>query len=81
MRYATYRLIMLPCCSLLYKLMFIRFSDERKVEQKLFSEKIKQIAQNATNGSGLVAIRNSFTSDCSRGLHEIYRIVIVLTKA
>ena len=52
-----------------------------KVEQKFFSEKIKQIAQNATNGSGLVAIRNSFTSDCSRGLHEIYRIVIVLTKA
>ena len=61
--------------------MFIRFSDERKVEQKFFSEKIKQIAQNATNGSGLVAIRNSFTSDCSRGLNEIYRIVIVLTKA
>ena len=61
--------------------MFIRFSDERKVEQKFFSEKIKQIAQNATNGSGLVAIRNSFTSDCSRRLHEIYRIVIVLTKA
>ena len=61
--------------------MFIRFSDERKVEQKFFSEKIKQIAQNATNGSGLVAICNSFTSDCSRGLHEIYRIVIVLTKA
>ena len=61
--------------------MFIRFSDERKVEQKFFSEKIQQIAQNATNSSGLVAIRNSFTSGCSRGLHEIYRIVIVLTKA
>ena len=55
-------------------------SYERKVELTFLSDKIQQIAQNAANGSGLVAIHNSFTSDCSRGLHEIYRVVTVLTK-
>ena len=37
--------------------------------------------QNAGNGSGSVAIRNSFTSNFSRGLHGIYGVVVVLTKA
>ena len=52
-----------------------------KVEQKFFSDKIQQIAQNVANGSGFVAIRNSFTSTCSRALHEIYRVLIMLTRA
>ena len=61
--------------------MFVRLQRRKEGRAELLSDKIQQIAQNAANGSGLVAICNSFTSDCSRGLHEIYRVVIVLTKA
>ena len=41
----------------------------------------KQIAQNAGNGSGFILIRISFMSDWSRGLHRIYIVSILLTKA
>ena len=86
-RYTTYRPIMLPCCSLFPKTAFNQWINVCKTSatkgrsNRNSSDKTQQIFQNAANGSGSVAICNSFTSDRSIGLHEIYRVAIVLTKA
>ena len=62
----------LLCCHIHYflkqlltnELMFVRLLRRKEGRAELLSDKIQQIAQNAANGSGLVAISNSFTSDC-----------------
>ena len=62
----------LLCCHIHYflkqlltnELMFVRLQRRREGRAELLSDKIQQISQNAANGSCLVAICNSFTSDC-----------------
>ena len=44
--------------------MFVRLQRRKEGRAELLSDKIQQISQNAANSSGLVAISNSFTSDC-----------------